>query len=88
MRYKILAPCQGILGLGLLMCGIMGSVYSSDSDSYYGPPYFLGGYFVGCLVKYSSESMSYFGPTFLLIINQLTHLAALNTMMIMLSLFE
>ncbi|XP_045157705.1 uncharacterized protein LOC123523966 isoform X2 [Mercenaria mercenaria] len=47
--YKILACLLGLLGVGLLICGIL-AVTNTDSDSF-GMPYFLGGFIVGILIQ-------------------------------------
>ncbi|XP_045157701.1 uncharacterized protein LOC123523966 isoform X1 [Mercenaria mercenaria] len=50
--YKILACLLGLLGVGLLICGIL-AVTNTDSDSF-GMPYFLGGFIVGILTLISA----------------------------------
>ena len=59
--YKILAGVQFLLGVGLLICGGFGTVYTNeDSEEDIGPPFFLGGFLVGSAVNKISVSIWHF----------------------------
>lgn len=47
--YKILATVLGLLGVGLLTCGII-AVDEDKNEDDFGLPYFLGGFIVGIMV--------------------------------------
>ena len=60
--YKILAGVQFLLGVGLLICGGFGTVYTNeDNEEDIGPPFFLGGFLVGSAVNKISVSLWHFG---------------------------
>jgi len=54
-RYRILALIMGLLSGGLFACGII--AVSKYPEGGFGPPYYIGGFVVGILVRVSSASV-------------------------------
>ena len=55
--YKILAGLLGLLGIGLLTCGIL--AVQSKTYGGFGMPYFLGGFIVGIMVSHLFYNLSF-----------------------------
>jgi len=54
-RYVILALLMGLLSGGLFACGII--AVDKYPEGGFGPPYYIGGFVVGILVRVSSASV-------------------------------